>query len=94
MLVDYLFQDRISPRPKTAEKRVFCTCVTDGPTDEPTDGRTDQRTNGWTDRPSYRDARTQLKKGTLTHRQIHQYFHMIMTCFKFLRAHETSALRT
>ena len=44
MLVDHLFQYRISPRPKTAEKHGFCTGVTDG------------RTDGWTDRPSYRDA--------------------------------------
>ena len=40
MLVDHLFQCRISPWPKTAEKRGFCTGVTDGRTD----------------RPSYRDA--------------------------------------
>ena len=40
MLVDHLFQYRISPWPKTAEKRGFCTGVTDGRTD----------------RPSYRDA--------------------------------------
>ena len=33
LLVDHLFQCRISPWPKTAEKRVFCTGVTDGPTD-------------------------------------------------------------
>ena len=52
MLVDHLFQYRISPWPKTAEKRGFCTCVTDGHTDGWTDGRTDRRT----DRPSYRDA--------------------------------------
>ena len=39
-----MFQCRISPWPKTVEKRVFCTGVTDG------------RTNGRTDRPSYRDA--------------------------------------
>ena len=52
MLVDQLFQYRISPWPKTAEKRGFCTCVTDGHTD----GRTDGRTGGRTDRPSYRDA--------------------------------------
>ena len=46
MLVDHLFQYsfRISPWPKTAEKRGFCTCVTDGHTD------------GRTNRPSYRDA--------------------------------------
>ena len=48
MLIDHLFQYRISPWPKTAEKRGFCTGVTDGPTDGQTDGRTD--------RPSYRDA--------------------------------------
>ena len=52
MLVDHLFQYRISPRPKTAKKRGFCTCVTDIRTDGPTEGRTDGRT----DRPSYRDA--------------------------------------
>ena len=33
MLVDHLFQCRISPWPKTAEKRGFCTGVTDRPTD-------------------------------------------------------------
>ena len=49
MFVDRLIQYRISPRPKTAEKRGFCTGVTDG------------RTDGPTDRPSYRDARTHLK---------------------------------
>ena len=37
--------------------------VTDGPTDGPTDGRTDRRT----DTPSYRDARTHLKR---TQRQL------------------------
>ena len=42
MLVDHLFQCRISPWPKTAEKRGFCT----GVTDRPTDGRTDRRTDG------------------------------------------------
>ena len=44
MLVDHLFQYRISPWPKTAEKRVFLHLRnghTDGPTDGPTDGRTD-----------------------------------------------------
>ena len=41
MLVDHLFQHRISPWPKTAEKRGFSTGVTDRPTDGPTDGRTD-----------------------------------------------------
>ena len=40
MLVDHLFQYRISPWPKTAEKRSFRTCVTDIPTDGPTDGQT------------------------------------------------------
>ena len=44
MLVDHLFQYRISQWPKTIEKRGFCTCVTD------------IRTDGPTDRPSYRDA--------------------------------------
>ena len=48
MLVD----QRISPWPKTAEKRDFCTGVTDGRIDGPTEGPTDR----WTDRPSYRDA--------------------------------------
>ena len=47
MLVDHLFQCRISPWPKTAEKCGFCTGVTDRPTDRRMDGRTD--------RPSYRD---------------------------------------
>ena len=49
MLVDHLFQYRISPWPKTAEKRGFCTCVTDIRTDGPTDRRTDGRTDGRTD---------------------------------------------
>ena len=31
-------------------------------TNQPTDGRTDGPTDRWTDRPSYRDARTHLKK--------------------------------
>ena len=52
MLVDYLFQYRISRWPKTAKKRGFCTCVTDIPKDGPTDRRTDGRM----DRPSYRDT--------------------------------------
>ena len=56
MLVDHLFQCRISPWPKTAEKRVFCT-----------DGRTDGRTDRRTDRPSYRDAfLTDASKNELT----------------------------
>ena len=53
MLVGHLFQFRISPWPKTAERRGFCTGVTDrrtygrtdGPTDGPTDGRTDRLTD-------------------------------------------------
>ena len=49
MLVDHLFQCRISPWPKTAEKRGFCTGVTDGPTDGRTDRRTDGPTDGRTD---------------------------------------------
>ena len=44
--------------------------VCDGPTDGPTDGRTDGRrdggTDGRTDTPSYRDARTHLKKKRCT----------------------------
>ena len=44
MLLDHLFQCRISPWPKTAEKRVFCTCVKDRRTDRPTDGPTDGQT--------------------------------------------------
>ena len=47
MLVDHLFQCRISPWPKIAEKRGFCTCVMDGPTDGPTDGRTDPLIEMW-----------------------------------------------
>ena len=43
-LVDHLFQYRILTWPKAAEKRGFCTCVTD------------IRMDGPTDRPSYRDA--------------------------------------
>ena len=57
MLVDHLFQCRISPWPKTAKKRGFRT----GVTDRPTNGRMDRRTDGRTDRPSYKDARTHLK---------------------------------
>ena len=37
MLVDHLFQCRVSPWPKTAEKRGFRTGVTDGRTDGQTD---------------------------------------------------------
>ena len=58
MLVDHLFQFRISLWPKTAKKRGFCTCVTDGRLDQRTDGRT----NGRTDRPSFTDARTHRKR--------------------------------
>ena len=43
MLVDHLFQYRISPWPKTAEKRGFCTGVTDGPMDRRTDRLTDRQ---------------------------------------------------
>ena len=50
MLVDHLFQYRISQWQKTAEKRGFCTCVTDGHTDGRTDGRTDGPTDGPTKR--------------------------------------------
>ena len=56
MLVDHLFQYRISLWPKTAEKCGFRTGVTDGPTDRRTDGPTDRLTDGQTDRPSHRDA--------------------------------------
>ena len=49
MLVDHLFQYRISPWPKTAEKRGFCTGVMDGPMDGWTNGRMDQRIDGPTD---------------------------------------------
>ena len=44
MFVYHLIQYRISPWPKTVEKRTFSTGVTDIATDGPTD------------RPSYRDA--------------------------------------
>ena len=40
MLVDHLFQYRISPWPKTSETRGICTGVTDRQTDGPTDGQT------------------------------------------------------
>ena len=50
MLVDHLFQYRISPWPKTAEKCGFCTGVTDGRTN----GRTDPLTK-------MRSGRTHLK---------------------------------
>ena len=63
MFDDHLFQCRISPLPKTAEKRGFCT----GVTDRPTDGQTDRPTDGGTDRPSYRDAfLTDASKNALT----------------------------
>ena len=72
MLVDHLFQYGISSRPKTAEKRGFCTCLTDGPSDGRTKGHTDQQKDRQMDRPSYRDARTHLKsvKEVLMYRQI------------------------
>ena len=41
MLVDHLFQSRISPWSKTAKKRVLHR--RDGPTDRPTDGPTDRK---------------------------------------------------
>ena len=44
MLVDHLFQFRISECPKTIEKRGFCTCVTDIQTDGRTDGKGVQKT--------------------------------------------------
>ena len=40
----------------------FNSCVTDGRTNRRTDGRTDGRTDRRTDTPSYRDARTHLKR--------------------------------
>ena len=49
MLVDRLIQYRISPRPKTAKKRGFCTGVTDQRTNGWTDGRTNGPTDGRTD---------------------------------------------
>ena len=52
MLADHLFQCRISPWPKTAEKRGSCTGVTDGRTDRLKNGQTNRRM----DRPSYRDT--------------------------------------
>ena len=48
MFVDHLIQYRISPWPKTAEKRGFCTGVTDRPTNGPTDRWTDRPTDGRT----------------------------------------------
>ena len=57
MLVDHLFQYRISPWPKTAEKRGFCT----GVTDIPTDGRTNRRTDGRT-KQGVESRSTRLKK--------------------------------
>ena len=56
MLVDHLFQYRISPWPKTAKKRGFCTGVTDGRMDGWTDGRTDPLIE-------MRSWRTHLKMG-------------------------------
>ena len=41
MFVDHLIQYRISSWPKTAEKRGFCTGVTDGQTDGWMDGQID-----------------------------------------------------
>ena len=32
-------------------------------TDQRTNGPMERRTDGWTDKPTYRDARTHLKKG-------------------------------
>ena len=52
MIVYHLIRYRISPWPKTAAKRGFCT----GATDERTDVRTDGPTDGRTDKPSPRDA--------------------------------------
>ena len=50
MLVDRLFQCRISPWSKTAEKRVFCIGVKDRRTDGQMDGWTDGRTDKQTDK--------------------------------------------
>ena len=47
--VDHNIQYRISPWPKSAQKRDLRTGVKDGQTDGWTDGRTDERTNGQTD---------------------------------------------
>ena len=44
MFVDHLIEYSISSWPKTAEKRGFCTCVTDGHTDQQTDRPTDGQT--------------------------------------------------
>ena len=80
MLVDHLFQYRISPWPKTAEKRGFCTCVTDLPIDGPTggwtdgrtdrqmDGRTDGRMDGWMD--GWTDGWTDRRTKTPSYRVI------------------------
>ena len=40
----------------------MCDGRTDGQTNRRMDGRTDRPTDGWTNPPSYRDARTHLKK--------------------------------
>ena len=50
---------------KIAEIQLVCDRRTDGPTDGRTDRRTDRRTDQRTDIPSYRDARTHLKKLTV-----------------------------
>ena len=66
MLVDHLFQYRISPWPKTAEKRGFCTCVTDIPTDGRMDGRTDGRTDPVIEMHSWRTHLKKMKKGLVS----------------------------
>ena len=58
MFVDRLIQYRISPRPKTAEKRGFCTGVKDGRTEGWTEGQTYGRTDGRTERQTDTDRHT------------------------------------
>ena len=45
MFDDHLIQYRSSSWPKTAKKRGFCTCITDGEMDGWTNGRTEGQTD-------------------------------------------------
>ena len=100
MIVDHLIQYRISSWPKTAEKRDFCTGVTDQPTDGRTDVRMDRRTNGptdrWTDRPSYRDAFltlwnmcARLQTSSLTYERARSFLHGVRSC-QYVPLHSSS----
>ena len=63
-------------------------CFSDGPTDGRTNGRMDQQTDGRTDKPSYRDARTHLKKHIDSCGGYHDNLH-IEACFgEFIGIHD------